>query len=477
MRLGRTRKSSLTRKFQTPAVESLEPRLLLSLSVASSLSDLSAIAAQLPASLNVSSVFTDNQTAVALTTTQGNIDLYLDNQQTPLTVANFLKYVNNGLYNGTFVHRSIPGFVIQGGGYNATTYNPVTTYAAVQNEASIPNTAGTIAMALVGSDINSATDQWFINLVDNSSTLDSQDFTVFGSVVNNGMTAVNAIAALATKDLSTINSAFTNVPEDASGNLVTVSTAAVIPMIASAGGTSWLSLSVSNNTNPSLVTASVSGGTLNLSYAPDATGTAAITLLATDLAGATIDDTFNVTVQGVTVTNQAANTHTPVLAGTITSGMTGLSATVNGQTYTQASGAITVSGTDWTLQLPTLADGTYPVTLTADDAQSNVDTASGQLIVDTTAPTVTIDSGQLPTTVEANTTLTGTYSDANISTVAVTLTGADSVVQNFPATLDTSNDTWMPRSRSPAVPRPPIPSPPRPRTWPITRPRPTVLEL
>ncbi len=74
--------------------------------------------------------------------------------------------------------------------------------------------------------------------------------------------------------------------------------------------------------------------------------------------------------------------------------------------------------------MPSLSDGVYPVSAST-DGQDNTVTATVQLTVDTTAPTVTIDSGQLPATIAADTTLTGTYSDANISTVVVTLTGAD----------------------------------------------------
>ena len=144
----------------------------------------------------------------------------------------------------------------------------------------------------------------------------------------------------------------------------------------------------------------------------------------------------------MTVSTQIAATHTPVLAGIISSDLTGLSVTVNSQTYTQADGQIAVSGTNWTLQLPSLSDGVYPVSVQATDGQDNTVTATGQLTVDTTAPTVTIDSGQLPATIAADTTLTGTYSDANISTVAVTLTGADNTAHAFTATLNTTADTW-----------------------------------
>lgn len=143
-------------------------------------------------------------TTVRLQTTLGVIDIQLFDAAAPLTVANFLGYVTNGAYDGTFIHRSVPGFVIQGGGYalgsapNSTT--PVPAGAPVTNEfsASRSNLRGTIAMAKVGGDPNSATSQWFINLADNSAILDKQNggFTVFGRVLGNGMDIVDAIAAL-----------------------------------------------------------------------------------------------------------------------------------------------------------------------------------------------------------------------------------------------------------------------------------------
>ena len=85
----------------------------------------------------------------------------------PLTVQNFQNYVSAGSYTNTFIHRSIPNFIIQGGGftYNNETLATIPTNAPVQNEfsASRSNLRGTIAMAKLGSDPNSATDQWFFN--------------------------------------------------------------------------------------------------------------------------------------------------------------------------------------------------------------------------------------------------------------------------------------------------------------------------
>jgi cyclophilin family peptidyl-prolyl cis-trans isomerase len=120
----------------------------------------------------------------------------------PLTVANFLGYVNSGLYNNTFFHRLVAGFVLQGGGYSDMTGTVATVpqNPPVVNEyqASDPDVAGTIAMAKLGGDPNSATDQFFFNLVDNTTTLGPSNnggFTVFGRVVQ-GWNIVQTIAAL-----------------------------------------------------------------------------------------------------------------------------------------------------------------------------------------------------------------------------------------------------------------------------------------
>jgi cyclophilin family peptidyl-prolyl cis-trans isomerase len=125
--------------------------------------------------------------------------------EVPATVANFLNYVNRGDYDGSFFHRLAKNFVLQGGGY---TYDPVDRYAAIEtdppitNEYKFCNVRGTVAMAKLGGQINSATSQFFINLVDNTLTLDpvtptaNGGFTVFARVVPADMAIVDQIGAL-----------------------------------------------------------------------------------------------------------------------------------------------------------------------------------------------------------------------------------------------------------------------------------------
>lgn len=160
---------------------------------------------------------------VRFQTSQGNIDVQLRPDVAPQTVANFLRYVDRGAYDGSFMHRSVPGFIIQGGGFRFVNNQAETipTDAPVVNEYNLSNVRGTIAMAKVGplnnqpptpETINSATDQWFFNESDaNAANLDNQNggFTVFGTVINNGLATVDAIAALPTYGFG---GAFTQLP-------------------------------------------------------------------------------------------------------------------------------------------------------------------------------------------------------------------------------------------------------------------------
>jgi cyclophilin family peptidyl-prolyl cis-trans isomerase len=185
----------------------------------------------------VFSVRDTHATTVRLETTQGNIEIELFDNDAPRTVANFLSYVNKGAYNNTFIHRSVPGFVIQGGGYtftDAAGVGNVSRDPAIVNEfsRSRSNVRGTIAMAKIGGDPNSATSEWFINLADNSTVLDNDNggYTVFGRVKAESMAVVDAIAALrlvnaggAFAELPVVNYTSGNITR---GNLVMVDKAA-----------------------------------------------------------------------------------------------------------------------------------------------------------------------------------------------------------------------------------------------------------
>jgi peptidyl-prolyl cis-trans isomerase B (cyclophilin B) len=139
---------------------------------------------------------------VTLTTSLGAIELELDAEKAPVTVANFLAYVDAGHFDGTIFHRVIPGFMIQGGGFTGDmTQKP--TKAPIKNEATngLQNARGTVAMARTNV-VDSATAQFFINLKDNdflnhTGPGQGYGYAVFGRVTK-GMDVVDKIAAVPT---------------------------------------------------------------------------------------------------------------------------------------------------------------------------------------------------------------------------------------------------------------------------------------
>lgn len=141
---------------------------------------------------------------VTLETTEGVIVLQLEPDKAPKTVANFLRYVQEGFYDGTIFHRVIDNFMIQGGGFT-TGMKQKSTGAPIENEGrnGLRNMRGTIAMARTN-DPHSATAQFFINVTDNdflnhsSPTAEGWGYCVFGRVTD-GMEVVDRIKGAATK--------------------------------------------------------------------------------------------------------------------------------------------------------------------------------------------------------------------------------------------------------------------------------------
>jgi cyclophilin family peptidyl-prolyl cis-trans isomerase len=144
----------------------------------------------------------DARRRVELATALGSLclDLFDRTGEAPGTVENFLGYAQRGDYDGTFFHRLVQGFVIQGGGYRfdpVARYQPISVGPQIANEPGISNTRGTVAMAKVSGLPNSATSQWFVNLVDNVGLdADNGGFTVFARVVPESLPVLDALGAL-----------------------------------------------------------------------------------------------------------------------------------------------------------------------------------------------------------------------------------------------------------------------------------------
>jgi peptidyl-prolyl cis-trans isomerase A (cyclophilin A) len=137
---------------------------------------------------------------VKFETSHGPFTIELFPKEAPVTVENFLRYVDDGHFDGTIFHRIVPGFVIQGGGLTAD-FSSKKTRAPIENEAKngLKNSRGTLSMART-SDINSATSQFFVNLKDNAfldNSARDYGYAVFGRVTE-GMDVIDKIAAVET---------------------------------------------------------------------------------------------------------------------------------------------------------------------------------------------------------------------------------------------------------------------------------------
>jgi uncharacterized protein (TIGR03437 family) len=152
-------------------------------------------------------------------------------------VKNFLKYVSKKAYDGSVFHRSVPGFIIQGGGFQAALPNlpAIPADAPVINEYKESNTRGTLAMAKLGDDPNSATNQWFFNLSNNNpAILNNQNggFTVFGRIVDDASLAVmDRIAAVPVPSPSPLSSPFNEIPLQNYNGTLTASNLIVVNSI------------------------------------------------------------------------------------------------------------------------------------------------------------------------------------------------------------------------------------------------------
>jgi peptidyl-prolyl cis-trans isomerase A (cyclophilin A) len=151
---------------------------------------------------SVSAQGDDKRPVVVLDTSFGPISIELDQEKAPITATNFLKYVDEGFYDNLIFHRVIPGFMVQGGGFDTSMREKSDgQHGKIRNEAGngLSNTVGTIAMART-SDPNSAQNQFFINAKDNlflDKSARSDGYAVFGKVID-GMDVVNKIIKVET---------------------------------------------------------------------------------------------------------------------------------------------------------------------------------------------------------------------------------------------------------------------------------------
>jgi cyclophilin family peptidyl-prolyl cis-trans isomerase len=217
---------------------------------------------------HVDSITNTNLVWVSTDTQYGGFLMELLPTNAPKTVANFLSYVKDGAYENTIIHRSTSltndGLaVLQAGGFTADgSLSSIPTFAPITNEYSLSNALGTVAMAKLGGNPNSATSQWFVNVSDNSSTLNSSNnggFTVFAKILGSAMSSVIApISALHTYNLSGYNSAFTETPLQGVtngqqslylSNLVTFTRVATLPYFAYSSDSDACPADINSSTN------------------------------------------------------------------------------------------------------------------------------------------------------------------------------------------------------------------------------------
>ena len=377
----------------------------------------------------------------------GSFQLDLRPDVAPQTVANFLSYVDSGKYTNLVVSRSIPGFIIQAGGITSPTatytsnsqFVPVPQSAEIKNEYQLPNTAYTISMARQGGNANSASDEWFINLADNTTTLapgtstDGFGYTVFGQVVGtSGQQVVNNIATVPTKNKGSVQTGpgsstdLQNLPLTASSQLVQITSMTLLDGVIGnvfndpngngqqdtgeagvAGRTVFVDVDGTGqlNNNPSAVTdangnyfiAGVTPGSFKVrevlaSGVHSSTALQTVTF-ATDQAASHVNFGEGPDIAGTVFTdlnNDATfNSGDPGVAGRtvfLNNDGSGQPGPNNPSTTTDANGHFTFSG---------LAAGTYNVAEVV-PANVSVSTNTQAVVVPATGPTAVANVGELP---------------------------------------------------------------------------------
>ena len=346
-------------------------------------------------------------TYVRFSTTLGNIDVQLLSDEAPNTVANFLTYVDSGAYYATFIHRSLSvstgaGITIfQGGGYDIRNGDilDIPTNAPVANEFNVSNTRGTLAMALSGGAINSATNQWFFNDIDNSAALNPQKYTVFGRVANAASLAVmDALSAVPVPNPSPFGSPFNQIPliNYVAPN-VTLANIVYVNSIVQESAPVSATVALSN------LTATSTGAAQGVTVTTNPPGLGVLVTYNGSLAAPSAAGTYNVAASITDPGYTGSATGTLVIGAAATKKkatvtLSGLKAVYNG--YGHAATAttkpvglavtLTYNGGSTT---PTIG-GSYPVVATINDS-TYTGSAKGTLVISKIAGTVAIPSSTI----------------------------------------------------------------------------------
>lgn len=341
--------------------------------------------------IDLSTKFSDLDTdaVVRMSTNKGDLDIVLYSTLTPGTVNNFLSYN----YANTIFHRAPTNFVMQGGGY--TTYegpdvfDSVARQAPIVNEPGISNLSGTIAMAKVGDDPNSATSEFFFSLGNNSLNLDNQNggFTVFGRLSAGSISVLNSMGSLPTTSYAVklrtqdttpayANFVFSDIPVDQSPAPTSIDQTKLLKVL-STTSVPILHYAVVTPPDGAVATATITGTSLQIHAV--AIGSTTMTVKATDVDSNVTEQTVNISVTqaGATITLNSATLEqtydgTPRVV-TTTTNPAGLNVNVS---YNGSSEA------------PTAA-GSYTVVATINHA-SYTGTASGTLTVAKAPATITL---------------------------------------------------------------------------------------
>ena len=296
--------------------------------------------------------YTNSQVTINITNggVAKKLKVTLFDKTAPQTVANFFDYVKAGLYNDSIFSRRVAGFVLQGGGAklaNAAGDDLSLVAAsptAIPNEFEASNKKNTLAMAQSPGDPNSATDQFFFNLLDNSGTLNAQKFTVFGQLTDvASQTTLTTLAATATKNAGASAAAAALPSVDLAEVPLTgytggATTSATFPADAVRSNfmvinnitvdkqDEFLIYRVVSVTNPAaapdLVTATLTNEKLSLSYAAGKSGHATVVVEATDRYGVSVQQTFIVKVNEPPTATVTLSPTDPIATAIVTANAT-----------------------------------------------------------------------------------------------------------------------------------------------------------